>query len=73
MSRVWAYSIGGMSIPLQGAASIASGEAYMTTRILAGYYTTYIAGGLCIALALLRNIIVGKHKSDNSITIADTV
>lgn len=32
------------------------------TSLLFGYYLAYAAGGMCIALALLRNIIVGKPK-----------
>ena len=34
----------------------------LTTSLRFGYYLAYVAGGACLVLALLRNIIVGKPK-----------
>lgn len=49
-------------ISLQGWSTL--GESIMTasvyTTLRFGYYLTYVAGGMCIALALLRDIIVGR-------------
>ena len=36
--------------------------ANMHTTLRFGYYLAYIAGGMCIVLALLRNIITGRPK-----------
>ncbi len=50
-------------VPLQGQA-VYFDQVFVLidTRLLFGYNLTYAAGGMCIALALLRNIIVGKPK-----------
>ena len=51
-------------VPLQGQATIFYEQVFVNidTSLQYGYNLTYAAGGMCIALALLRNIIVGKPK-----------
>ncbi len=54
----------GIGIPLQGYGLIMEGgrRVDIDTSLQFGYYLTYGAGLMCIALALLRNKIVGKPK-----------
>jgi hypothetical protein len=53
-------------LPLQGQHTIVEGgfKLIIDTDLRFGYYLAYVAGGLCIALAFLRNIITGKPKFD---------
>ena len=51
-------------IQLQGLTRIEESgmQIAIMTELRFGYYLAYVAGGLCIILALLRNIIVGRSK-----------
>lgn len=54
-----------MNIPLQGHVFIDLGDPFITyvdTRLLPGYYLIYVAGLLCLVLALLYNPIIGEPK-----------
>lgn len=55
----------GMNIPLQGREFIDLGDPFITyvdTRLLPGYYLIYVAGLLCLVLALLYDKIIGEPK-----------
>jgi hypothetical protein len=51
-------------LPLQGWGGIPE-TVTIHGALRLGYYLAYAAGGMCIALALLRNIITGRPKSGN--------
>jgi hypothetical protein len=62
---VIANRTGDFGISLQGWSTFESLEQQTVnvfTSLQFGYYLAYAAGGLCIALALLRDIIVGKPR-----------
>lgn len=55
-----------MNIPLQGRTFVDLGDpivTYVDTRLLPGYYLVYVAGIVLIALALLRDKIIGEPKA----------
>jgi hypothetical protein len=55
----------GMNIPLQGHVFIDLGDPFITyvdTRLLPGYYLIFVAGLLCLVLALLYDKIIGEPK-----------
>lgn len=54
-----------MNIPLQGHVFIDLGDPFITyvdTRLLPGYYLIFVAGLLCLVLALLYDKIIGEPK-----------
>jgi len=63
---VIANRTGDLGILLQGQSTLQGGGGFgeqtilISTGLQFGYYLAYAAGGLCITLALLRDIIVGK-------------
>jgi hypothetical protein len=61
---VIANRVADFGVPLQGHANLYFDEAFVNidTRLLFGYYLAYASGLMCIALALLRNLITGKPK-----------
>jgi hypothetical protein len=53
-------------IPLQGRVLFDLGDplvAYVSTRLLPGYYLIFVAGILLLVLAVIQDTITGKTKS----------